>query len=221
MTKQISGGFYIKARKIKESVIAHAAPCTREVWDYLLREANHKDNKALGIKRGQLLRTISEIQHELHWMIGYCKKTYSKSQCEAAYDFLRKNNMITTLKTTRGMIITICNYDYYNSPENYEANNNPTTSQQVTNKQRSTINKNVENEENVENVVVSNNPFFEFFRRAAGSHISDTELLQEIGKFQNKYPNAHPNQSGALINTWVANIGKTSIPELQKPKVYV
>jgi hypothetical protein len=63
---------------------------------------------------------------------------------------------------------------------------------------------------NVNDTVVeySNDKFFEFFRRAAGKHISDEELKSEVGKFKNKYPNIHPNQSGALINTWVSNIGK-------------
>lgn len=59
--------------------------------------------------------------------------------------------------------------------------------------------------------VVVNEPFFEFFRRAAGSHISDTELIQEIGKFKNKYPNIHPNKAGALINTWVSRIGQQPV----------
>lgn len=53
-----------------------------------------------------------------------------------------------------------------------------------------------------------NNNFFQMFRRAAGAHLSDKELRGEVGKFRNKYPNAHANRSGALINTWVANIGK-------------
>jgi hypothetical protein len=49
--------------------------------------------------------------------------------------------------------------------------------------------------------------FFEMFRRVAGNHITDAELDVEVAKFRNKYGNAHPNQSGSLINTWVANIG--------------
>ncbi len=52
-----------------------------------------------------------------------------------------------------------------------------------------------------------NNPFFEMFRRVTGKHISDQELLEEISRFQNKYPNIHPNQAGALINAWASNIG--------------
>lgn len=51
--------------------------------------------------------------------------------------------------------------------------------------------------------------FFEFFRRAAGRHLSDDVLKKEIGMFKNKYPNVHINQAGALINSWVGRIGKT------------
>lgn len=57
-------------------------------------------------------------------------------------------------------------------------------------------------------VVVQADPFFEMFRRAAGAHISDDELMAEVGKFKNKYPNVHINQAGALVNTWVSNIGR-------------
>jgi len=41
----IEGGYYIKARVIKHKKIAHAAPHVREIWDYCLREANHKTRK--------------------------------------------------------------------------------------------------------------------------------------------------------------------------------
>ena len=41
----IPGGYYIKARQIKYSWVANAAPVVREIWDYLLREANHHDKK--------------------------------------------------------------------------------------------------------------------------------------------------------------------------------
>lgn len=58
-----------------------------------------------------------------------------------------------------------------------------------------------------ENTVVVKDIWFEMFRRAAGAHISDDELVLEIGKFKNKYGNKHPNQAGALVNTWVSKIG--------------
>lgn len=77
--------------------------------------------------------------------------------------------------------------------------------------------ENTKEERNIKDVVgtekQTNDSFFYFFRRAAGSHISDTELRQEVGKFRNKYPNVHANQSGALINAWVSNIGKEKTTE--------
>jgi hypothetical protein len=35
--------------------------------------------------------------------------------------------MVVTAKVTRGMIVTICNYDYYQNPENYEGQNEKST----------------------------------------------------------------------------------------------
>jgi hypothetical protein len=71
-----------------------------------------------------------------------------------------------------------------------------------------------------ESVVVNTTPifnkFFEFFKRAAGNHFSDGELLIEAGKFENKYPNIHPNKAGPLINAWVSNIGKDMGKSWQK-----
>lgn len=60
----------------------------------------------------------------------------------------------------------------------------------------------------IEDEKFTNNRFFEKFRRVAASHLTDKELRQEVGRFRNKYPNVHINQSGGLINAWVANIGK-------------
>jgi len=65
------------------------------------------------------------------------------------------------------------------------------------------------------NVVGNSNLFFEMFRRVTGKHISDEELLTEASKFQNKFPNIHPNKAGALINAWVANIGSVK-PTVKK-----
>lgn len=70
--------------------------------------------------------------------------------------------------------------------------------------------------DNVTVVDKANNLFFEMFRRAAGSHITDKELEHEIGRFRNKYPNIHPNQAGAIINTWISNIGRD--PKKEKSK---
>ena len=144
----IKGGYYLKARIIQESEIATAPPHVREIWDWLLKEANHKNVGT--IKRGQTIRTYKDIQEGLHWMIGYRKETYKKWHCEIAMKWLTNRQMITTTKTTRGLVITICNYDYYQDAKNYEKDsdnhNKATRKPQCTD----TINKNDKNVKNEE-----------------------------------------------------------------------
>lgn len=121
----IKGGYYIKARRIQESEIAHSPPHFREIWDWLLKEANHKDNKVDGkiIERGQCFCTYNSILDGLSWKVGWRKQRYKKSGCENAMKFLRSRSMVTTTKTTRGIIVTILNYNKYQDPKNYESHN--------------------------------------------------------------------------------------------------
>ena len=118
----------MKARKVQESWIAKAPPHVREIWDFIIMKANYKDCGE--IKRGQLLTTYSEIQEGLAWFVGYRKESYKKHHCEIAMKALTRERMIATTKTTRGMVITVLNYDKYQDPKNYERygeNDNETT----------------------------------------------------------------------------------------------
>lgn len=117
---KIAGGYFIMARAIQNSDIAQAPPCTRELWIWMIKEANHKLNARLNIKRGSMVRTIRQMQEGLVWYAGYRKEMYTKNQIEGALNFLRNQKMIQTAKTTRGMLITICNYDRYQEFKNYE-----------------------------------------------------------------------------------------------------
>lgn len=119
MAKQkIRGGYYIKARCIRDSDVGSTAPCIREIWDYLMREVNYKNVK--NVKRGSLVRSIAQIREDLSWYVGSRVERYSRSQCDYAMSWLRNKDMITTKRTTRGLAITLCNYDYWSSPENYK-----------------------------------------------------------------------------------------------------
>jgi len=150
---KIKGGYYIKARCIQNSEIAMMPPYIREIWDWLLKETNHTDRKINGlvIKRGQLVRTFRDIQEGLKWMIGWRKMTYKKWQCENAMKFLRERGMITTTKTTRGMLITICKYSFYQDPKNYESNKRADRKTTVPKQTTDTINNNGNNDKNVNN----------------------------------------------------------------------
>jgi hypothetical protein len=140
---KIPGGFVLQARKTDNSEIAHKPPHFREIFNWLYRQANHHDNGKF--KRGQCMRSIRDIQEGLSWFVGYRKVTYTKAECENSLRWLRNNTMINTMKTTRGMVITICNYDFYQNPKNYESNKKATM--KATRKQQTpdTINKNDKN----------------------------------------------------------------------------
>lgn len=142
----IPGGYYMKARCIRESKISLAPPHVREIWDYLLREANHANTKVC--ERGQLVRSYKNIQEALKWYVGWRCHRYTKDQCETAMKWLKKATMITTRKTTRGMVITICNYDKYQNPENYDSHTENETRTTRKPQTRHTINKNDKNEKN-------------------------------------------------------------------------
>jgi hypothetical protein len=75
------------------------------------------------INRGEVFTNYAKIQDDLHWMIGYKRVTYKKHHVEKAMKYLRKATMVATRKTTRGLHITVCNYEYYNNIKNYESDN--------------------------------------------------------------------------------------------------
>jgi len=150
---KINGGYFIKARCIKNSAIYKAPPYVREIWDYLLREANHADKKynSYVIKRGQLFRSYREIRDDLSWKVGYRTERYNENQMKMGMRYLMKQLMITLTKQPRGNIITICNYDFFQNPKNYEttseATNDATDAQPMRNQCVLSINKNEENKE--------------------------------------------------------------------------
>ena len=152
----IKGGYILQPRIIDESKTSRFPPHVREIWLYLLRRANHEDRVVHGtlIKRGQLKTSYKDIMEDLSWYVGFRKESYKKHHCETAMKLLTREQMITTSKTTRGMIVTICNYDYYQTPGNYETDsehfNETTRDRQSTDR----INKNEKNER-IKEVMIS------------------------------------------------------------------
>ena len=195
----IKGGYYVKARRIQESEIAHATPCIREVWDWLIMQCNHVPKKTCGtiIDRGQCLRSIRDIQDGLSWKSGYRKETYSKSQVEYALNWLRRGGygliagdhtdtpMVTTRKTTRGMIITVCNYDYYQRPENYEHNNGQDNGATTVQQASDTINKNDKNVKNEKKEYIYVK-IFDFYESVMGTVIKKTSARKNKIKLRLK-----------------------------------
>lgn len=118
----ISGGYILQPRKIDESAISKSPPHVREIWGYLLRTANQVDEEFSGIvvKRGQLITSYAEIISALSWKIGFRKMYYKPHHCETAMKTMMKAAMITATKTAHKIVVTICNYDYYQDLKTYD-----------------------------------------------------------------------------------------------------
>jgi hypothetical protein len=144
----IPGGYILQPRIIDGSDLSGFPPVTRELWHYLLRNVNHARNERLNIDRGQGFFRLSDIQDDLKWYSGYRKNIYSKPQLTKSLRRLREGNMVATAKETRGLLITICNYDYYQDPENYEGNGEETAKGSRKKSKGRTINKNGKNNKN-------------------------------------------------------------------------
>ena len=154
-------GYYIKARKIKDSWIAHAPPITREVWDYLLREANHTDKQYDGftVKRGQLFRSYRQIRDDLAWRVGYRTERYHESAMKRTMKGLMNEGMIELTTRPRGNLITVLNYDRYQKLENYlmkKSHEEP----QTNHKQTTTDKELIERKEKINTCIES---FFQYF----------------------------------------------------------
>ena len=110
---------------------------------HLVLSANHKDGKWQGvdIKRGQLVTGRKRLKQET----GLSEQTIRTGLTR-----LKSTNEITIKPTSRFSLITVCNYDSYNSDD--FSNNQPTpqelTNNQPASNQQVTTNKNVKKEKN-------------------------------------------------------------------------
>lgn len=119
-------GYYLMARRIDESPVSKMPPHVREIWHLLIRKAMWRDGTDL--KRGQLLITYKQIQDDLSWVVGYRRHTYQKHHIDTALNLLAAPTlkptaappMIRKARTTRGIVVTVLNYDTYQNFKTYE-----------------------------------------------------------------------------------------------------
>lgn len=125
-------GYILESKSIIESDIWKKPPLYFKVWHYLLLKAQFKRNGNL--ERGQLFTSIPEIAEACSYFVGYRKVTPTKKEIWSILEFLRnphegndegdgKGTMVETMKVTHGIVVTICNYNKYQDPINYEGNN--------------------------------------------------------------------------------------------------
>ena len=131
--------------------------CDGYAWCYLYQKANHKAgmvnfrNEYIKVERGQLLTSKLQLQEIFGW-------TYR--HVENFLKALENDEMIRNRTTNRYIVITILNYDKYQSKEDKSDEQNEeqimnrlgTDYEQIKNEATQTrINKNVKNVKNVKN----------------------------------------------------------------------
>jgi len=111
----IDGGFIFLAKKILESDIWRDKPAWwLKVWLYLLIKVNYADDKPhRKFKRGQGFFRAEDIKNECSLHDIEVKTIHNLIK------WLKSTTQITTQKTTRGMVITICNYEKYQDLDVY------------------------------------------------------------------------------------------------------
>ncbi len=126
--ERIAGGYILLPRTIFTHEISTMPLHYRWIWVYLIGKANHSEptgNQRL--MRGQVLVTLKELADACSYYSGYRKLTISRKDAWRVCEWYRGHDMIGTTKTTRGLVVTIKNYDIYQNPKNYGRDNGAPT----------------------------------------------------------------------------------------------
>lgn len=108
---------YLLFPRSNNEFLEQSSPLVVKLWIWLLAKANWKDRDQL--KRGQLVTTIAAMREAMSHSAGWKKIVPTEDQIRSAYGHLTHTARITTRKTTRGIVITIVNYDIYNDHAAY------------------------------------------------------------------------------------------------------
>ncbi len=164
--QNLGSGAFIISRSIYESEIWCKPPEYLKIWLYLLGKANHKCRKYGGYfcERGQYFCNYNELREQLKYKIGYRNNIYNDSYMKNLMKYLRDSLMVTTVKKPRGLLVTIINYDVYQTLDNYEKTNEKTSEETngkpTVNQRPPSINKNYKNDKNLKNIYSQNSAEF-------------------------------------------------------------
>ena len=117
---RIQGGYILLARTIIDNpdVFQNCPPIRTQLWLWMLMEAFWRDGEML--KRGQLITSIDEMREAMSYKVGYRLETPTRDEIRSAYGAFARAGMIEVQKTMRGMVISVVNYDAYQTAENYK-----------------------------------------------------------------------------------------------------
>ena len=169
----------------------------KDVFLHLLLTANFRDTEWKGttLKKGQLIIGTKRLAEDLG---------FTRQQVRTALNKLKSTNEITIDTTNRYSLVTIVNWNEYQSDDDIATNkstkiltnNQPTYNQQITNKQptdnqQKTTPKEIKNDRNIEYKIIDDSAYY-------------NNINNNI-----KAP-APPSESGEVFKSYEQNIGVIS-----------
>ena len=131
---RVSGGYVLIARRIAERFFDRPS-WHLKVWMFLLTKAWHKPTQMgdIVVDRGQCLVSLTLISVRCGHKVGRRPVRPSLSQVSRLLKDFKKSEMIATKNTNSGILVTICNYETYQNPSNYQRNydGKPTTAKDI------------------------------------------------------------------------------------------
>lgn len=129
--RKIKGGWTIWARQTLESDVFLNKPAMWfKIWFYLVNRMHFVDNgQYLRGQRFLKYEWIAEgtgaTKHQIHEFFQWAKNTYQNIQIKQGDSINQSHSvesfpMLTTQKTTRGMVVTVCKYEFFQDFGNYE-----------------------------------------------------------------------------------------------------
>jgi len=93
--------------------IWQASPWKLKIWIYLYEQANYTDSvyQGIEIKRGQIYRSLRQIQRACSYKIGHRTEKPSRSTIDRVVKELAKEERLTRRTVHGGTLYTICNYE--------------------------------------------------------------------------------------------------------------
>jgi len=177
----------------------YSEPNCLRVFLHCLLKANHRDKAYRGtlIKRGTFVTSFEVLQYEL---------SLTTQQLRTVLRKLESTGEINKQSTSKGTLITVCNYNTYQEEgldENTDSNKPTTNEQQTNNKQSTTTknDKNVNNDKNVRKNPPSKADAFVYFEGNGKINSSDLEIESE--NFINYYSGLDWKlKNGKKIKNW-------------------
>lgn len=211
-----------------------------EAWIYLLMEANHSKakvpigNQIVTVERGQRLTSILTLSDLFNW---------SRFKVKTFLDLLESDGMLEVKTTSKYTLITIVNYDFYQSEQGRNQHQNdikPTSKQHQSNinptsKQHQTNTNNNDNKDNNEKNVNNEKKkaaAFDFFQDNGFGFITPYNL-DDLNYYLDSFENDSDEivtaslkiakdrnkvtwgYAKSILNTWLNNANLKSIEQVR------